>query len=184
MIGNGPRNGFKVPQRDINNIRKAAFSVSEFFEVSENVRDMSMSSFLDGLAQYGIAYDVLDSEDMPTLGVEACCIPESLIICIRSDVFEKACNNEPRARFTIMHEFGHLILGHQRTINRDSSSTVQKTIEDSEWQADQFAAEFLMPYEVIKSHSLKTEEQIQTYFNVSPPAAYLRIKQLASRREI
>lgn len=184
MIGNGPRNGFRVPQRNINNIRKAANSVSEFFGITDNVRDMSMSKFLDGLAQYGIAYDVLESEDMPTLGVEACCIPENLIICIRSDVFENACNNEPRARFTIMHEFGHLILGHQRTVNRENSTAIQKTIEDSEWQADQFAAEFLMPYEVIMSNSLKTEDQIQTYFNVSSSAAYLRIKQLTKRMEI
>ena len=59
-----------------------------------------------------------------------------------------------------------------------------KTYEDSEWQANQFAAEFLMPYHTIKNLNLTSVEQIMSHFNVSEAAAYRRFNQLKKRGEI
>lgn len=184
MIGTGPRNGFRVPGRSVSVIRQSAASVSSFLGVADTVQDLCISDFLEELFKFGITYDVLQIAEMPHAGVEACCLPESLVICIREDVYEKACLDDARARFTIIHEFGHLVLGHSRTLNRAPSAIPTRTFEDSEWQADQFAAEFLMPYHLIQRHKLYTAEEIQRYFRVSLPAAHRRVNQLKSRCEI
>ena len=53
-----------------------------------------------------------------------------------------------------------------------------KIYEDSEWQADTFAGEFLMPFSVIKKEKLMTPEAISRRFNVSYAAATIRLKKL------
>ncbi|UCV18636.1 ImmA/IrrE family metallo-endopeptidase [Ferribacterium limneticum] len=103
---------------------------------------------------------------------------------IRDDVFEGACWNDPRARFTVFHELGHGLLGHRRTINRAQAVAKLKVYEDSEWQANQFAAEFLMPLEVIQRDGLTTAFEIQMHFDVSFQAAERRFNQLEKRGEL
>jgi len=184
MFGTGPLNGFRVPPRSIANIRCAADNVRQVLEIGEKVTQLRMGHFLDELSnKYNIVYDVLEPYEMPHREVEACCNPESLEICIREDVYERACKDEPRARFTIIHEFGHLILGHRRTINREVPTTLE-TFEDSEWQANQFAAEFLMPLELMKKHGLRKPEEIESFFNVSSIAAAKRLRQLTKRGDL
>lgn len=183
MLGNGPLNGFRVPPLSTGNIRCTADNVRQILQIGEKVTQLKMGRFLDELSvQYNISYDVLEQHEMPHHGVEACCIPEKLEISIRADVYERACKDEPRARFTIIHEFGHLILGHRRTINREvMNHQPLKTFEDSEWQANQFAAEFLMPLELIKKHGLRKPEALEMFFNVSSVAAAKRLRQLTNQ---
>lgn len=184
MIGNGPLHGFRVPPTSVQHIRLVADHARQVLEIGEHVGALNIGYLLERLTEYGITYDVLEESEMPHLDVEACCIPERLLICIREDVYIKACENECRARFTIIHEFGHVILGHQRTINREALASPPKTYCDSEWQANQFAAEFLMPLEVIKKHGISSPSQIELFFRVSQKAAQKRISQLNKRREI
>jgi hypothetical protein len=184
MHGNGPLNGFRVAPRSIGDIRQTADNVLQVLEIGSGVAQLKMGHFLDGLSKYGIVYDILEPHEMPHSGVEACCIPEDFYICIKDDVFKRACNDEPRARFTIIHEFGHLLLGHSRTMNREVSNQLLKTYEDSEWQANQFAAEFLMPLSLIKQNGFSNVGELESFFNVSRPAAERRMKQLKSRGEL
>lgn len=187
MIGSGPHNGFRVKPRNIDSIRIIAEKVSDILGISKDIENLKFDKFLDDLStNWGIDYVVLSHDEMLS-GVEAYCIPDSLLICIRQDVYENACLGVPRDRFTIIHEIGHLLLGHKRTINRESTESqnfVFKMIEDSEWQANQFAAEILMPYNVIKELNLNTPFKIQNNFNVSLPAAVNRFNQLSRRGEI
>lgn len=74
-----------------------------------------------------------------------------------------AANNRPtRQRFTIAHELGHLILGHQRkgmfvdtadkyfsVFYRDDKSTTGEFLQERE--ANAFAASLLMPEELLRS---------------------------------
>lgn len=184
MIGNGPQLGYRVPAKSVGQIRSSAQNVSNILAIGDDIKTLDIGCFLDGLSEFSITYDILETADMPHKGVEACCMPEQLVIHIREDVYENACYFDPRARFTVMHEFGHLILGHQRTLNREEVGSKLKNYEDSEWQANQFAAEILMPYEQIKTLKLNTAQQIATQFNVSQPAAHRRINQLLRRGEI
>ncbi|MFZ2160994.1 MAG: ImmA/IrrE family metallo-endopeptidase [Sideroxyarcus sp.] len=184
MLGNGPLQGFRVHPRSIVNIRSTADNVRQVLQIGGNITQLEMGRFLDELScNFSIIYDVLETHEMPHRGVEACCIPENLEICIREDVYEHACRNEPRARFTIIHEFGHLILGHRRTVNREEGATLQ-TFEDSEWQANQFAAEFLMPLELINKQGLSNSGELERFFNVSGIAADKRVRQLTKRGEM
>lgn len=184
MIGDGPFQGFKVAPRGVAEIRISANAVRCLLGIGDNPQDTDLGLLLDQLTvKYGITYDVLEADDMPHPDVESCWHPELVTMHIRADVFEKVCRGDPRARFTILHELGHALLGHRRTINRTESATA-RVFEDSEWQANQFAAEFLMPLEVIRRLELNAAFKIEMHFNVSAPAAQCRLKQLVKRGEL
>lgn len=92
----------------------------------------------------GFTYDVVDYSEMPDKEGET--IPSLNIIKIREDVYEKANNGDGRARFTILHEVGHLLLhdNDRVALCRKSDNATVKAYEDPEWQADVFAGELLM----------------------------------------
>lgn len=79
-------------------------------------------------------------------------------IYIRQDVYEKACHGDGRARFTIMHEIGHLFLHRPDRVAlcRLPYGKSLKPFENPEWQADTFAAEFLMDADIV--HGLNYKE--------------------------
>jgi Zn-dependent peptidase ImmA (M78 family) len=52
--------------------------------------------------------------------------------------------------FTLSHELGHLVLRHSMAFARtDSRGAAWRPFEDSEWQANTFAAELLKPLLVL-----------------------------------
>ncbi|PWL03705.1 ImmA/IrrE family metallo-endopeptidase [Hallerella porci] len=98
-------------------------------------------------------------------------------IKIREDVYINACQGDGRARFTIMHEIGHFIL-HDPTrvaLCRLAPGERLRAFEDPEWQADTFAAEFLMDLDLIKGMEYK---QISAVCGVTFRAAQTRIAKL------
>jgi Zn-dependent peptidase ImmA (M78 family) len=88
--------------------------------------------------------------------------------------------NEPRARFTIAHEFGHLWLGHKKTRHRNVSGReiekIAPTIKQDEFQADRFAGAFLAPAR-LANHRL-TVAQLAQRFILSPKSAEIRKEEL------
>lgn len=86
-----------------------------------------------------------------------------------------------RSRFTIAHEIGHHILGHTQggTCCRDSISPIP---DIKERDANQFAAELLMPQEAIYYYvtqlGVSDISQLSAIFNVSRDAMYYRLKNL------
>lgn len=68
-------------------------------------------------------------------------------------VSDTLVNQEGRYRFTCAHELGHIVLHRKHaTVFHESASTEPMTAPDSnklEWQADRFAAAFLMPAELL-----------------------------------
>ena len=76
-----------------------------------------------------------------------------------------------RERFTLAHELGHLVMHSALTTN-----------DDAEAQADQFAAEFLMPANEIRSQlramSLERAAQLKTVWRVAMSALFRRAKDL------
>lgn len=185
MIGNGPCSGFKVAALSIEDIRASANNVRRILGINEPYQNINIGLLLDKLnVEYNISYDVLEPDEMPHPEIEACWDPNSMTIYIRSDVFQKACCNDPRGKFTVTHELGHCLLGHRRTINRSGADVAPKVYEDSEWQANQFAAEFLMPLQIIQNLNLNDASKIKMHFDVSLPAATNREKQLKKRGEL
>lgn len=101
--------------------------------------------------------------------------------------------NEPRALFTVAHEIGHAVLHADTVVDmatmphgsaalmRGASS--HQVFEDSEWQADGFAAAFLMPLEGLAANCdvPLTVASVQRRYGVSSDAAQRRLRFVASK---
>ena len=85
---------------------------------------------------------------------------------------------DPRARFTLAHEFGHLVLSHPGTRPRHRPEQQGESDKHDifEIEANIFASEFLMPTDLIDPSF--TAGKISQLFQVSPEAAALRKKEL------
>lgn len=179
MIGNY-KAGFRVKPLSVARIRTTATNIRSILIPSGS--DFDLGTFIEGLERFGITYDIVDDTFLPR-GVEASCIPEKRVIYITASTYRDACRNDERARFTIFHELGHLLLAHSRTFHRDAKTDFP-IYENSEWQADQFAAEILMPLNVIRAKRLTSARQLQEEFGVSFQAASYRLSKLRSKNEI
>ena len=168
--------GHVVPGRTIDSIRGTASSVRQIMKLPERPPDLA--TFLESLVDYGITCDVIDDHDFTLFhaGVEAVCIPEQATIVLTNETYRAARHNDPRTRFTIFHELGHFVLSHSKALGR--KNIVPQRWIDSEWQADQFAAEITMDLEVLRRHGLKTPSAIANFCGVSVPAASYRLTQL------
>lgn len=181
VIGHGPLQGFKVAPKSAGEIAGLASRVRKLFGVSGP--EFNPERALESLTSYGVTLDVVHDQDsdLPR-GVEACWLPDIVTLVVRESVYKAACAREPRAIFTVAHEIGHLALGHRRTFNRDSTNC--KVYEDSEWQANTFAGEFLMPLDLIREKKAFTAERIAEIFGVSIQAAETRVSKLKKNGSI
>ncbi|MCK9510729.1 MAG: ImmA/IrrE family metallo-endopeptidase [Pigmentiphaga sp.] len=178
MFGPSVNNGFRVPGKSTEAIRRHAMHVRSVFEIPVDAGFFPMGDFMEAWIDYGIIYDIAEPQGLP-VGVEACCVPERGLILFSESTYQKACQDNPRARFTVVHELGHLALSHTRTFHREYSPGLEiRVFEDSEWQANQFSAEFLMPLEDILCKGLTTQEQIMMEYQVSATAATRRLHQI------
>lgn len=73
-------------------------------------------------------------------------------ILISEEVYDQACDGDYRARFTIAHELGHAYM--HTTIDGfaqgKDKACYTEIYYDSEWQANTFAAELLIPTSTLK----------------------------------
>lgn len=172
--------GFRVKPLPISAIRRSAIKLRDILIPGDS--NFDLAEFIDNLERFGITVDVVPDSFLPR-GTEASCIPEKRLIYIAESTYADACRNDERARFTIFHELGHLLLAHSRSFHRDATPSFP-AYENSEWQADQFAAEILMPLHVITAKDLSTAWELQDEFGVSFRAATTRLKKLREKREI
>lgn len=107
--------------------------------------------------------------------------PDKNLVQVQGSVYEGARHGHGRDRFTLAHELGHLFLHRGVTaFARAAASSTHKPYEDSEWQADAFAAEFLMPFKEILQCSSASE--IPYLYGVSSQAAEVRFKKVRGIR--
>jgi Zn-dependent peptidase ImmA (M78 family) len=170
---------FRVPPRSTENIREGALYIRQalnittpFFPLKDVVEKVLPRMFEE------YVFDVRDKAGMVNdygKGTMAMTTPAIALLEVREDVYEELCANDGRARFTVAHELGHLFL-HQDTggFARFSRDTAMKIYESSEWQADNFAAELLMPLDF--AVNCGGIESIMAMFGVSYTAAEIRWK--------
>lgn len=166
--------GYVVPARSIVDIRSTAQTAREIMRLGDRPPDLE--EFLESLSTYGITVDVQDGHEFMLAGVEAACNPETATIALTLDTYNAARRNDPRTRFTIFHELGHFILSHSKAMGRQNIEP--RPWIDSEWQADQFSAEMIMPLDTIKRHGLTSPQKLASFCGVSTPAASYRLNQL------
>jgi len=108
--------GVKVPALRIADIRSFATSIRQNSQIG--IHDpFPVLDFLEFSLTGGIdGFDWISSDDLPR-GVEACAYPDGCAenpdgpyIKIRDTVYEAAHRREGRARLTILHECGHILL--------------------------------------------------------------------------
>jgi len=82
---------------------------------------------------------------------------------------------DPRARMTVAHELGHLLMHTRQPVYHYSSRARDRHV-DPEWQATYFAAALLMPAAAFRK--MRTVKQAKQAFGVSRNAALRRARDL------
>lgn len=102
-------------------------------------------------------------------------------VVLSATTYQSAADFEGRGRWTAAHELGHLVL-HKSAVPLDRAPKRYSQMKElpayasAEWQANAFAAAFLMPETLIRDFTDISE--IMTFFAVSRKAAENRLKNL------
>ena len=86
--------------------------------------------------------------------------------------------NRGRTRFTIAHELGHILLGHELSDSGGHFRTASDRREPAEKQADEFAARLLAPACVLWALDLYDSAEIMRVCDISAEAAGYRAKRM------
>ncbi|MGO8468354.1 ImmA/IrrE family metallo-endopeptidase [Rhizobium leguminosarum] len=171
---------FVVPARSWDNIHSVAETIRNAIGLS-NVPYVPIVDVLEKIMDHQlnmVRFEVGDHTEMG--GAEGLADPNGEFIIIREDVYEKAVGGDGRARFTIAHELGHFFLHTGIPLARSVTGDGVKPFCKSEPQANQFAAEFLMPRSLITPSMNRFNIAIN--HGVSDEAANLRFKYLSNLR--
>lgn len=169
--------GSKVPPKSITDIRGYAKYIRDALNLGNKKIDMvELIEFILPVYLEDFSYSILEKIEMGD--DEARTYPDSLLIEIRSDVYNDLTNGGRREQFTLAHELGHLIMhaGIDKKVRFARNKQAHKIYEDSEWQANEFAGEFLMPYE--EALICSSVEEIHEKFGVSLSAAKVRYRKI------
>lgn len=171
--------GIKVSPKSCQHIRRSAQAARQ--ELWPEGGRVDGAKLLERLIYYGVAYDVVqDSFILQLGGVEASFDPVGMKLFLTEKTYNGLVRGDGRALFTLSHELGHFLLhAGIKVLHRESlSRTGHKIYEDSEWQANTFAAEFCMPLNEILQLRDNSAEAISLHFGVSHAAASVRRAQL------
>lgn len=82
----------------------------------------------------------------------------------------------PAQRYTIAHELGHIVLGHQTVDGKYGRTFIMDSPE--EYQAERFAIDILAPACVLWGLNLHTAKEISEICNISMTSAIKRAKRM------
>lgn len=117
-------------------------------------------------------FEVVEADQMPGIYAEA--TPANFSIRVSQDVYMRACTDNPRDRFTLAHELGHLVLHAGNRLQRMASPMNVKIYQDPEWQANAFAGELLIPLNIYKN--LGNPKNACAIFGVSKKALQAQLR--------
>lgn len=128
------------------------------------------------LFQAGFFVHLVEDKELPETA--AFTLPQDGLIVLRNSIYDGLFTDDAFSRYTIVHEFSHIVLGHAITLHRGATLGAHQWYEDSEWQANNLTAELLMPVEVIKKLDCNPL-LIMTECGVSDQATQYRLANLA-----
>lgn len=163
--------GHRVRPLNTATIEAAARKCRDSFKLEKPY--INVCGLLEALREMKVL-DFTVVEDSELGDEEARTYPNERHILISNTVYEGAADGDGRARFTIAHEIGHLDLHKGQTPMFSRGD--HKIFEDSEWQADTFASEFLMDSRFISATD--TLNSLMKKFGVSKTAAGLKLKKI------
>ena len=172
----GPPRGAKVPGKSRLMIRQVVASLRAYLGESDARVDVARLIEHKLFEHFGV---ILAVKDASVLGADqGRSYPDKLLIELRDDVYDALILGHPVARYTALHEVGHLFIHQGVPLRRTSGPATHRHFEDSEWQANTFASEFLMPVEHILHLYPRTAALVSARFNVSLSAALVRLNVL------
>lgn len=144
----GRVHGYLVPPLSSGAILEATTAIRRLCK-NENEKFFPIARFYELLhvVRPGARFEVLFREELGTDHGRT--LPDVGLIQLREDVYEGACLNKPRDRFTLAHELGHLLLHSGVSLARIDPVEPPPVYRNSEWQADKFASYLLMPPSLI-----------------------------------
>ncbi|MBW1918511.1 MAG: ImmA/IrrE family metallo-endopeptidase [Deltaproteobacteria bacterium] len=152
-------------------VKPAPLPLDDFFEFK-----------MKGLLGYD--YDI---NDLP-LGIEAAMDPQEKLVILSPETYDDLTDGLPRARFTVAHEIGHVVLHAKFLRHRllDGGNILKlhrgdiPAFRDPECQANAFAAAFLMPTHHVDRMVRKGADigALVETFGVSWESAEYRLKNL------
>ena len=92
---------------------------------------------------------------------------------IRRDVYEGAIIGDGRSRFTLCHELFHYLFHTSENISFARSDEKLPSYLDPEWQANTFAAELMIPIDLVKG---MTVSEVVDKCKVSRQCAQIQMK--------
>lgn len=139
---------FEVPPLSKKKIREVALEVRRAARQADAEKfpiiDLLELALPEGLEGY--VFEVRERRDMEAEGLT---YPDPPTIVLREDVYDGACAGNGRDRFTAAHEAGHLFLHPSAALARATNADEIPAYKSSEWQANQFAAELMMPVGIV-----------------------------------
>lgn len=130
--------GNRVDPLDLKQIQSTALNVCHFlnFQRPKRRKAPNFDKVFESLSKFSVTLNVIDEQDWLEL-TRGHFDPATLTISIPGPVYEDACLGDPDALFIVLHELGHLFLGHKALLHSSREPATQA--EDAEWQADTFA---------------------------------------------
>jgi uncharacterized protein DUF955 len=122
---------------------------------------------------------------------------DELLVTLDQSTYLSLVADVPRALFCLCHEVGHICvhaltlvelssISHEAAALNRGEAPAHRAFEDTEWQANAFAAAFLMPAAGLAlleaSNRLLTAQELVRRFNVSFDAARIRLDSFRTRR--
>jgi IrrE N-terminal-like domain len=134
---------------------------------------------------------IIDSDDRFDRGVLAFATTTPEIV-VRETIYTNAINGCSRARYVLAHELGHVWLSHGE-VGRRTFNLENKLANIWEWQANEFAAEIMVPshflrFRLVKDMSIKNKtklvQQVSSLFAFSKKFVERRIDVLNERENM
>ncbi len=181
--------GVRVPPTSIGKLRAFATLIREASRLKPDER-FPVPQFLElSLPQAITGFDFIVVDGLRD-GNEACAYPDGCaehpdgpFIEFTHSVYDRACAGQGRDRLTVLHECAHVLLHRGIAVHhRGLKGQELKPFENSEWQANQLAAELLMPIPSFSVH--ESFDDYRLAMGVSRQAAEIRVQGLLSRGDI
>lgn len=174
---------YRVAPKSRSDIEHYAYAWRDALGVSSQCQAPDMIALLENeLPKLFGDFALIAKQDQQMDGAEGYTEFEPTPRIVLSDTsYLDAANGKGRGRWTAAHELGHLVLHKgavpfERATGLYTKMAKLRVFESAEWQANAFAAGFLMPEHLVREFT--DPDEIADFFSVSRTAAENRIKTL------
>ncbi|MDW2310613.1 ImmA/IrrE family metallo-endopeptidase [Vibrio sp. 1075] len=127
--------GNRVEPMMLNEIASRAIHIGKYFGFTRKNKK-NLDSAFEALSELGITLNVVPDNEWLNL-TKGHYDPNTLTVSVPERIYLNASLGEKEALGVMLHELGHLFLGHRALLHHSSRPPVME--EDAEWQADSFA---------------------------------------------